>query len=312
MQLQREQQTSFARGMNDTSAPGEFNADEVALLYNGRVSFLGNALDVRGGSAKTHGSALNSGTQGLGGKEFVTAAGAQQICVFVGNKFYYSTDEGATWTNPSGATGLATAYWSMVQMRVGASNYLVCVNGSTAAYYWDGTTWGTLANAPAGAKYAAVFNDRLYLAGHSGGEVAACAVANPASWAAPAGFTVQFTTHDGEQEITGLYQLGPVLLAFKRESTGYLEGFGFNTIDVEAGGRGLSRSVGLLAHRSIAPAGTQGCAWLSALGFVHYQIGGVIELISRPVQNFMDTVSYTNIKSLSGQPTAMYWPQKNE
>mgnify|MGYP003635694111 CR=1 FL=1 len=305
-----EQQVSFARGMQDTSAPSEFRSDEVELLLNGRVSFLGNSIDRRGGSAKSHTSALNSGAQGYGAKEFSTAAGAQQLCVFVGDKFYYSTNEGVSWTQA--ATGLSTAYWDMVQMRVGSANYLVCVNGSTNAYYWDGATWGTLSNAPSGAKYAAVFNDRLYLGGHSGVTIAACAVGNPNVWANPSGFSVEFTTHDGEQEITGLYQIGPILMAFKRESTGYLEGFGFQTLEVEAGGRGLSRSVGLLGFRSVAAAGEQGVCWLAERGFVYYAVGGQIQLISRPIQSFLDTISWTNIKDGSGIPTSLYWPQKNE
>lgn len=312
MQAQVEQQVSFARGMQDSAAPTEFQQDEVELLLNGRVSFVGNQIDRRKGSAKTHASALNSGAQCYGATEFFTAAGAQQLCAFIGDKFYYSTNEGAAWTNPSGATSLSTAYWDTAQMRVGAANYLICTNGSTNVYYWDGSTWGTLSNEPANAKFCAVFNDRLYVAGHSGVTVAASAPGNPNLWASPDGYTVEVTTHDGEQELTGLYQMGTVLLAFKRESTSYLEGFGFATLEVEAGGRGLSRSTGCLAFRSIAQVGEQGVCWLSERGFEFYQLGGQIQLISRPIQSFLDTLAWTNIKNGQGIPSAMYWPQKNE
>ena len=312
MQAQVEQQVSFARGMQDSAAPTEFQQDEVELLLNGRVSFIGNSIDRRKGSAKTHASALNSGAQCYGAAEFFTAAGAQQLCAFIGDKFYFSANEGLTWTNPSGATSLSTAYWDTAQMRVGAANYLICTNGSTNIYYWDGSTWGTLSNEPANAKFCAVFNDRLYVAGHSGVTVAASSPGAPNTWAAPDGYTVEVTTHDGEQELTGLYQMGTVLLAFKRESTSYLEGFGFNTLEVEAGGRGLSRSTGCLAFRSIAQVGEQGVCWLSERGFEFYQLGGQIQLVSRPIQSFLDTLAWTNIKNGQGIPSSMYWPQKNE
>ena len=312
MQAQVEQQVSFARGMQDSAAPTEFQQDEVELLLNGRVSFVGNQIDRRKGSAKTHASALNSGAQCYGATEFFTAAGAQQLCAFIGDKFYYSTNEGLTWTNPSGATSLSTAYWDTAQMRVGAANLLICTNGSTNIYKWDGTTWGTLSNEPANAKFCAVFNDRLYVAGHSGVTVAASSAGDPDTWASPDGYTVEVTTHDGEQELTGLYQMGTVLLAFKRESTSYLEGIGFSTLEVEAGGRGLSRSTGCLAFRSIAQVGEQGVCWLSERGFEFYQLGGQIQLVSRPIQSFLDTLAWTNIKNGQGIPSSMYWPQKNE
>jgi hypothetical protein len=312
MQAQAEQQVSFARGMQDSAAPTEFRKDEVELLLNGRVSFIGNSIDRRKGSAKTHASALNSGAQCYGAAEFFTAAGAQQLCAFIGDKFYFSVNEGLTWTNPSGATSLSTAYWDIAQMRVGVANLLICTNGSTNIYKWDGTTWGTLSNEPANAKFCAVFNDRLYVAGHSGVTVAASSPGDPDTWASPDGYTVEVTTHDGEQELTGLYQMGTVLLAFKRESTSYLEGFGFATLEVEAGGRGLSRSTGCLAFRSIAQVGEQGVCWLSERGFEFYQLGGQIQLVSRPIQSFLDTLAWTNIKNGQGIPSALYWPQKNE
>ena len=312
MQAQVEQQVSFARGMQDSSAPTEFQQDEVELLLNGRVSFIGNTIERRKGSARTHASALNSGAQCYGATEFFTAAGAQQLCAFIGDKFYFSANEGLTWTNPSGATSLSTAYWDTAQMRDGAANLLICTNGSTNIYKWDGSTWGTLSNEPANAKFCAVFNDRLYVAGHSGVTVAASSPGDPDTWASPDGYTVEVTTHDGEQELTGLYQMGTVLLAFKRESTSYLEGFGFATLEVEAGGRGLSRSTGCLAFRSIAQVGEQGMCWLSERGFEFYQLGGQIQLVSRPIQSFLDTLAWTNIKNGQGIPSAMYWPQKNE
>ncbi len=312
MQVAIEQQVSFARGMNNTAAPTEFRADEVALLLNGRVSFDGNAVEPRMGSKRTHATALNSGAQGYGGIEYYTAAGQQQICVFVGDKFYTSTDEGATWTQR--ATGLSTAYWSIVTMRVGSANYLIAANGSTSIYYWDGdsSTWGTLTGAPTNAKFLAVFNERLYVAGHSGVTVAASKVRDPNTWAAPDGFTVQAETHDGDQEITGLYQMGAVLVVYKRHSTGYIEGFGYQTLQVEEGARGISRSVGCIAFNSIRATGDQGVCWLSERGIEFWQIGGPIVLVSRPIANFMSRVSWDTIEGVPGGPSSLFWPLYNE
>jgi len=305
-----ERQVAFGGGMNDSAAATEYQPNEVSLLLNGRVSYRGNALERRSGSKRMHAAALASGTQGYGGTQFITAAGAVQLIAFVGAKMFSSADSGVTWVER--ATGLTQAYWTLVQMRVGAVNYLICANGSTNIYTWDGTTWSTLANAPTGAKYVAVFNDRLYAAGHSGSTVAASKVGDPATWASPDGLIVQVTTHDGDSEITGLYQIGTVLLAFKRDSTNYLEGFGFQTLEVEAGSRGVSRSVGCIAPRSIAGAGDQGLCWLSERGFEYWTPGGAITLISRPVQSFMDTVAWATIKNAVRMPVAMYWPQQNE
>lgn len=298
--------------MNDTAAPTEYRQDEVELLLNGRVSFVGNQIKVRGGSARTHAAALNSGAQGYGGAEFFLPNGDQVLCCFVGDQFYYSSDEGVNWNTPAGATGLPTGYWSMVQMRVGASNYLICVNGGTSAYYFDGTTWGTLSGAPANAKFAAVFNGRLYLTGHNGTDVTASKVQDPNTWGTPDGFTVRVDTHDGDSEMSGLFALGTVLMAFKRKSTNYIEGFGYQTVEVEAGARGISRSVGCIAPRSISQVGDRGVCWLSERGFEYFEIGQLIQLISRPVQSFIDSLNWVAIKNGPRIPSAMFWSRVNE
>ena len=111
----QEQQLSFARGMNDTAAPVEYKPDECELLQNGRVSFDGQTIERRGGSEKLHTTALNSGAQSFGAIEYHTAAGTQQLVVFMGDKMYTSINEGASWTQQ--ATGLTEAFWSLVIMR---------------------------------------------------------------------------------------------------------------------------------------------------------------------------------------------------
>ena len=306
----KEQQLTFARGMNDTAAPIEYQEDECELLQNGRVSFDGQTVQRRGGSEKTHSSALNSGGDGYGGIEYYTAAGAQQLCVFMGDKFYTSTNEGATWTQQ--ATGLPESSWSLVIMREGAANVLCCANGGTNSYQWNGATWAAIANIPNNVKYLAVHGNRLWASGHSGIDVAASKVGDIDTWATPDGLTVKAQTHDGDPKITGLFQLGSVLMVFKSESTGYIEGYGFSTLEVEAGSRGISRSVGCMAPRSIQAVGDQGVCWLSKRGLEHYQVGGAITSVSRSIQKFIDGVNWSQIRSTPASVTALWWPQKHE
>ena len=308
----KEQQLTFARGMNDTAAPIEYQDDECELLYNGRVSFDGQTVQRRGGSEKTHASALNSGGDGYGGIEYYTAAGQQQLVVFMGDKMYYSTDEGATWTNATGATSLTESFWSLVIMREGAANVLCCANGGTNSYQWNGTTWATISNIPNSVKYLAVHGNRLWASGHSGIDVVASKVGDIDTWSTPDGLTVKAQTHDGDPKITGLFQLGSVLMVFKSESTGYIEGYGFTTLEVEAGSRGISRSVGCMAPRSIQAVGDQGVCWLSKRGLEHYQMGGVITPVSRSIQKFIDGVNWSQIRSTPSSTTALWWPQKHE
>ena len=309
-QMVKEQQLTFARGMNDTAAPIEYQEDECELLQNGRVSFDGQTVQRRGGSEKTPASALNSGGDGYGAIEYYTAAGAQQLVVFMGDKMYTSTDEGGTWTQR--ATGLTEAFWSLVIMREGSANVLCAANGGTNSYQWNGSAWSTIANIPNNVKYLAVHGNRLWASGHSGIDVVASKVGDIDTWATPDGLMVKAQTHDGDPTITGLYQLGPVLMVFKSESTGYIEGYGFNTLEVEAGSRGISRSVGCMAPRSIQAVGNQGVCWLSKRGLEHYQMGGVITPVSRSIQKFIAGVNWSQIASTPASTTAIWWPQKHE
>lgn len=310
--LEAERQLSFAGGMNSLAAPAEFGPDELSYLLNGLLEQDGVTLTPRAGSKRTHATALNSGAQGWGAIEFHTAAGAQQLVVFAGDKMYYSTDEGATWTNPAGATGLATNYWSLVQMRVGSANYLCCANGASNVYYWDGSTWGTLAGAPSGVRFLAVFNGRLYVAGHDAEAVAASGVGDPTDWALPSAFEVQVHTHDGDNELTGLYTLGTALLAFKRKSVGYIEGFGYQTLQVQSDARGVSRSVGCVAHRTIQAVSDQAVCWLSERGIEWYQLGGQIVLLSSRMQPTFDALAWDEIVSGDGICHAAYLGRENE
>lgn len=309
--MQIDRQTSFARGMNDAAAPMEYRPDEVELLLNARVSFDGQSIERRDGSRKTHDAALNSSAQCYGGIEFVTTGGTQQLVAFFGDTMYTSTDEGATWT--SQATGLDTDEWSLVIMREGSTNVLCAANGGTNAYQWDGTTWSTITGIPSGVKYLAVWNDRLAAAGHDGVQIAVSKVGDIDKWAlSDGGFTLRFATHDGDTDITGIYPIGTVMLVWKRSSMGFTEGFGFSTVEVEAGARGISRSVGCVASRTIKPCGDQGVMWLSERGLEYYEPGGRVTLVTRAVQGLMDGVSWNTIISNPEGPTALWWPRRHE
>lgn len=308
--MQVERQLSFAGGMNSLAAPAEYGADELSYNLNGLPEIDGITIKPRPGSKRTHASELNSGAQCYGATEYHDASGNQQIVVFMGDKMFTSTDEGASWTQR--ATSLSTAYWSLVQMRVGSSNYLCCANGSSNIYYWDGTTWGTLSGAPSGAKYLAVFNGRLYAAGHAAETVAASAVGDPTGWSTPSAFEVKIHTHDGDNEITGLYTIGSVLLAFKRSSTGYIEGFGYQTLQVSSDALGISRSVGCVGHRTIVAVGDQAVCWLSERGVEFWQMGGAITLLSGKLQPTVADLAWATIVANPGLCHAAYLERENE
>ena len=308
--MSREQQLSFARGMNDTAGPTEYQANECELIQNGRVSFDGQTVERRGGSEKLHGSALDSGSQCYGAIEYYTAAGVQQLVVFMGDKMYTSITGGATWVQR--ATGLTEAYWSIVIMREGAANVLCCANSGTNSYQWNGSTWATISNIPDNVQHLAVFGDRLWAAGHSGITVVASKVGDIESYDSPYGLSIRAMTHDGDTAITGLYALGSVLMVFKENSTGYIEGYGFNTLEVEVGARGQSRSVGCIAFRTIAAVGDQGMCWLSKRGIEFYELGGRIQLVTRPIQRFIDSINFTQLIGSPGTAVGMWWPQKHE
>lgn len=305
MQLLREVDEGFYYGMRTGVVDDEFRKGEVAFIMNARPS-------ARGGVCQPIGDFEGVGrpTAGIpyGLVELTTAAGAKQLVEIVGDTAYYSTDEGANWSAIAGATGLREDYWSFAIYREGSSNVLCCANGGTSAYQYDGTTWSTISNIPSGTKYLEVLGDRLIAAGGSGVTVAASKVSDIDNGygATSGGWTVKATTHDGDVEITGLFTLGSVLLVFKQKSVGYIEGFGYQTLQVAAGARGLSRSVGCVAHRTIAPLGDDGVAWLSRRGVESYRVGGRVTLISHQVQEIVDSVHWAHIEDAPGEPSAIW------
>ena len=313
--IQIDSQTSFARGMRDSAAPTEYAQDEVETLLNGRPSRVGNSIEPRGGSQRTHAAEINSGAEGVGAIEYATAGRDQRFVVAVGDTWYQSADQGETWTAIGGADGLAATPWSMVLMRVGAENRVIGANGgSVPPVSWSGSgDVVSLDEWPGGIRHLAVLNDRLFgsdgtitVRGSNVGEPNVLATAD-------GGLSIQCQAHDDDPQITGLWTHGVVLLVFKRRSMGYIEGFGYNSIRVQTGDRGMSRSVGCIAHRTLAPAGDGGVCWLSDRGLEYMGPGGVSpQLVSQPIQGFMDTLDYAGIASNPGLPCALWWQRREE
>ena len=267
--IQSDRQTSFRRGMRDSASPTEYAEDELASLLNGRPSRVGNSVERRGGSRITHEDPLNAGAAGLGVLEYYTAAREQRFVAMIGDTWYFSPDDGETWTAITDANGLGVSPYSTVLMRVGAENRIIGANGGDHPVSWAGAEAGAvveLDNWPGGIKHLAVFNDRLW--GSDGTiTVIGSKVADPATLlTAEGGLSVKCQAHDDDPEVTAIWTHGVVLLVFKRRSMGYIEGYGFNSISAQTGDRGLSRSVGCIAHRSLAPAGDGGVCWLSERG----------------------------------------------
>lgn len=290
--------TDFSLGMLDSVSPTAFPKASVRTIYNGRIQADGS-VQRRPGSQRTSSSAPNNGL-GYGGAFFTTAAGEDQIIDISGSVASMSVDYGETWTEI--ATGLREDYYTIISMRDGATQYLLMANGDTTIKKWDGSTWGTVANAPEGVKFIAEFNRRLYATGHSGVLVQASAVGDIETWdSADGGVTVQV-----DAPPTGMYQIGSHLLVFDRTSTSYIEGFGEQTLVVAAGATGFSRSVGCVAFRTIVGVGDNGACWLSERGVEYYVPGSAIELISKGVQTFLGTIDYELVYANPGYPCAAY------
>lgn len=302
----------FSLGAQDSAAATAFLDGEAALLQNLRISPEGTA-EIRSGSMRLHATAMNSGAQcyGFTKQPFITAAGVKQWVGFFGDSAYYSTDGWATQTLI--ATGLRTDYWSLATIRVGSTNYLLAANGGASGYSWTGAAWATLAGGfPAGVKEIEVFNGRVAYTGHNGPLVQLGRIASISEFTGRFSVSVQVQTHDGDADVVGLYQVGDLLLAFKRGSTAWINGFGQTDIVVAAGATGLSRSVGLLGRRSVQAAGDQGLLFQSDRGIEFYQPGAGIRLASTGLKNFFRTIALADLASNPGLSDAVFVPGLNE
>ena len=79
-----------------------------------------------------------------------------------------------------------------------------------------------------------------------------------------------------------------------------------------SGATGLSRSVGLLAFRSLIPTGDNGCCWLSKRGVEYYTPGSDILLLSRGITEYIDQIDRQELLSSPGLPSAVYDQTKEE
>lgn len=306
MNLVSEANTSVLLGMQDSAPAVAMRESEALLLLNWRPTPDGSA-QVRYGSKRLHAAALNSGAQGLGGVPFRTTAGVVQWVSAVGDSMYYSTDEGETWTLI--ASGLRADYWDFATMRKSGTTYLLCANGGTNSYKWDGSSWGTISGIRSGTKRIEVHNDRL--AATDGVVVDLSKIGDFEGWSAPSavlGLDVQ--THDGDADITAFHSWGQLLLIFKRGSTAYIEGYGSRDLIVAAGSKGISRDVGCIAFRTLQGVGGRGVMFLSRRGFEFLAPGLEPILVSKPVETFLADINRQDIEADPGIPCAYFYPKK--
>src|SRR5690349_20550915 len=124
MRLASEAALSFALGVNDSTAPSEYQPQEMARLIKGDVSLQGNSVRRRGRLALINSNTAAGTGMCLGAIAYTTAAGVQQLFMFTGEYMMYSTNDGRTWTQA--ASGLREDFWSLVIIREGSANVLGC------------------------------------------------------------------------------------------------------------------------------------------------------------------------------------------
>jgi len=300
-QLYEELTTDFSLGAFTALAQTAYPKAAVASLLNARIEADGTVRR-RPGSIRTHASQLEDAAC-YGATRFRTASGTEMMVEIFGTKAYKSTDKGANWTQI--ATGLRQDYYTFSTWTEGGVTYLLAANGDTTIKTYNGTTWTTMANAPSGVKYVAVFNNRVWAGGHNGPIVQASKVGVMGVWASPSGLTITVQTHSGNA-LRGMYQIGPHLLVFDRNSTSYIDGFGEQTLLVASGATGFSRSVGCAGFRTIAGVGDNGAAWLSERGIEYYVPGGQIQLVSGPIEDFFASIDWGQLYENPGRPSACY------
>jgi hypothetical protein len=292
--------SSFAAGMQD--AAKRYRPDESELLQDFRISETDEA-EVRGGSQRAHENPLNGGAQCWGSVRFKPAGGAEQWVAAFGDKMYYSTDEGASWTEI--ASGLLEDWWIFTTFDIGATTYLYGVNGDTTIKKWDGAIWTTIAGPGTGVTFIETHLDRLWCFGHNGLEVAACAATDDSEWTlAGGGIKFNAQTHDADA-LMGIFSFHRLMI-FKSDTTGLSDGAGMDDLIVEIGQDGVSRSVGCVAPRTIIGAGDKGVCWLSNRGVEFYRPGGGITNLTRSIRTFMQSIAWSEIAENPNVPCA-YW-----
>ena len=301
--------TTKAPATNQEYETADDALDDLPAADSGNVA-LGSIVVAAGGGGFTANTTALTGIATFADAKTV-ANGAPQLVVFVGSKGFVSEDNGETWTEI--ASGLPEAYWTFATLRIGDTLHLACVNGGKV-YTWNGALadgWAELDNAPEGATVATLFNERLYLAGHNGNIINGSAIRDPKRWDTPWGVALQIAVHDGDG-ITAMTVAGPVLLIGKRRSIAWMDGFGNSDIIVGQGARGISRTVGCVAFRSMIPAGDDAVLWLSERGIEIYTGGSVKSASDARRMFFRDEVNWDEIEANPGRVQAIWYPADNQ
>lgn len=313
MKLLLQGTASFANGMNDSAATAaDFGDGQCALLINVRPDFDGGAL-TRGGSQRLSAAAIAGTGENAAHAIFAVpnVSGVDDLYIYNATLgvLWRSTNSGSTWASIE--TGLATdAFTSGVLMQQSGTTYLLLANGTDRKSV-TGATVANIAGIPAGVKHLAVSGRRLWAAGHDGNTLVASKIDDFGVWTTPDGLSIPIVTDDGDQSITGLLAWGEGLLVFKRRSIALVYGYGESSIVVQAGPRGISRSVGTPFPRSIIGAGDGGICFRSERG-LEYLGGEGVSRIGTGIQTYLGAQAAADPSVDTSDQAGLYYASRNE
>lgn len=303
--------SGFKNGMNDGAVVADdFAKDQAALLLNVRPDFDGGAA-VRGGTRLRSTVVAGTLADTRNALFFFRGNGTPQMVAVVmmaaGTQNIYTSADALTWT--SRATGLTAGSWTATTMRTAGTNYILMANGSNYKS-WDGTTMANITGVAAGTKYLVAANRRLWAS--DGNVVTASKIEDFNTWAYPDGLFLPITTDDADTGITGMAVLRSRVVACKRRSVSYIDGFGNSDLIVAAGPVGISGSVGLIWPRTLVPAGDGGLCLRSERG-LEYTNGESVAQISAGTRKYTSTFGPTTANGpLADAPLGWYNAFRNE
>jgi len=177
----------------------------------------------------------------------------------------------------------------------------ILVNG-TDNKYWNGSSAGDVATMP-DAHFLAVHRNRIYAANKNNQNLYFSALRKFDDWttADDAG-TIVVETKDGFGA-TGLVEYQDHIIYFKKSSMHELFGNGPASYQMQV----VSEQIGCLSHRSICEVnGT--LFWISSEGVRAYTGGNLPEIISSPIQKYIDNMDMNNIsKAVAGTDGYRYY-----
>jgi hypothetical protein len=174
---------------------------------------------------------------------FYKSSGSKYLIATTANGIYDVTSGTPaaikTGLNANGARFSAATYYDKLYMLNG--------NSLDGLMTWDGTTFSTVAGAPAG-QYVVLHKNRLYIAGdpNNPSRLYMSDLGTPTSW--PTLNFIDVNTNDGDK-ITGLAELQDTLVIFKERSIHVLRGTGpqnYSLLDTH-------QARGTVSHWTIAP-----------------------------------------------------------